>query len=134
VNAVRFARDISETGAPEEIRTPDPQIRSLVLRPLKVTFARAPVCRTRQKALRRGVHISVRQLEADTIVAADGAGALHRYAFAARCAAHRYWERPGLSLITIANAAKVSSKSLILFSGGPGRTGSYESLNIAVTM
>jgi hypothetical protein len=29
--AVRFARDVSETGAPEEIRTPDPQIRSLLL-------------------------------------------------------------------------------------------------------
>ena len=28
--AVRFAWDISETGASEEIRTPDPQIRSLV--------------------------------------------------------------------------------------------------------
>ena len=31
MNAVRFARDVSETGAPEEIRTPDPQIRSLVI-------------------------------------------------------------------------------------------------------
>ena len=31
MNAVRFARDITQTGAPGEIRTPDPQIRSLVL-------------------------------------------------------------------------------------------------------
>jgi len=29
--AVRIARNVSETGAPEEIRTPDPQIRSLLL-------------------------------------------------------------------------------------------------------
>jgi hypothetical protein len=29
VNAVRFTRDVSEIGAPEEIRTPDPQIRNL---------------------------------------------------------------------------------------------------------
>ena len=29
VNAVRIARDVSKNGAPEEIRTPDPQIRSL---------------------------------------------------------------------------------------------------------
>jgi hypothetical protein len=28
--AVRIARNVSENGAPEEIRTPDPQIRSLV--------------------------------------------------------------------------------------------------------
>ena len=27
--AVRIARNVSENGAPEEIRTPDPQIRSL---------------------------------------------------------------------------------------------------------
>jgi hypothetical protein len=30
---VRIARNVSENGAPEEIRTPDPQIRSLVLYP-----------------------------------------------------------------------------------------------------
>ena len=29
MNAVRFAREIAQTGAPAEIRTPDPQIRSL---------------------------------------------------------------------------------------------------------
>jgi hypothetical protein len=29
--AVRIARDVSKNGAPEEIRTPDPQIRSLGL-------------------------------------------------------------------------------------------------------
>ena len=34
MNAVRFARDIAQTGAPGEIRTPDPQIRSLVPTPL----------------------------------------------------------------------------------------------------
>ena len=28
MNAVRFTRDVSQTGAPGEIRTPDPQIRS----------------------------------------------------------------------------------------------------------
>jgi hypothetical protein len=34
----------------------------------------------------------------------------------------RYWGTTGLSLITIANAAKISSKPLISFSGEPGRT------------
>jgi hypothetical protein len=36
VNAVRFTRDVSETGAPERIRTADPQIRSLVLYPAEL--------------------------------------------------------------------------------------------------
>ena len=31
MNAVRFARDIAQTGAPGKIRTPDPQIRSLLV-------------------------------------------------------------------------------------------------------
>jgi hypothetical protein len=29
VNVVQFARNVAQTGAPEEIRTPDPHIRSL---------------------------------------------------------------------------------------------------------
>ena len=42
VNAVRFARGIAQTGAPGEIRTPDPQIRSLEvasLEPIKRSVA-----------------------------------------------------------------------------------------------
>jgi hypothetical protein len=35
---VRIARHVSENGAPEEIRTPDPQIRSLVLNRFKLAF------------------------------------------------------------------------------------------------
>jgi hypothetical protein len=39
---VRIARDVSENGAPERIRTADPQIRSLVLiRPTKLFVRRA---------------------------------------------------------------------------------------------
>jgi hypothetical protein len=48
--AVRIARNVSENGAPGEIRTPDPQIRSLVLDQLKRAFvaytlwSRFPLC------------------------------------------------------------------------------------------
>ena len=45
VNAVRFARDFCENGAPGEIRTPDPQIRSLV--PIQLSSRRAAIASTR---------------------------------------------------------------------------------------
>ena len=43
VNAVRFARYVLYSGAPGEIRTPDPQIRSLVLYPAELR-ARCTSC------------------------------------------------------------------------------------------
>ena len=48
---MRIARNVSENGAPEEIRTPDPQIRSLMLYPTELrardrdTRARRVACR-----------------------------------------------------------------------------------------
>ena len=41
--AVRIARNISENGAPGEIRTPDPQIRSLVLHDCNGEQIRNPI-------------------------------------------------------------------------------------------
>ena len=47
---------VIKNGAPEEIRTPDPQIRSLVLYPaeLRARFAGANLCRGRLEGKRQG--------------------------------------------------------------------------------
>jgi hypothetical protein len=44
--AVRFAREMPDTGAPEGIRTPDPQIRSLVgtIKIIRVRYRRGGLC------------------------------------------------------------------------------------------
>ncbi len=53
MNAVRFARDITQTGAPGEIRTSVPQIRSLVLAQQKKNHITGRItCETRAISIR----------------------------------------------------------------------------------
>jgi hypothetical protein len=53
--AVRIARDVSKNGAPEEIRTPDPQIRSLI-EPIEIIRVRYRKGRLSRLSLEFSMH------------------------------------------------------------------------------
>src|SRR5581483_9610749 len=71
---VSSLRSLTKTGAPEEIRTPDPQIRSLVLYPAELRARSLPAFRNRLAAEGREPMKAARQRQAEWRTGSAGAG------------------------------------------------------------